>query len=602
MGLPLSERKELQSTRRNTKQSKKTKSSSLVVTSSLFLSVLIIIVIGIIIALSIRDQRAAFFRQFDQYGKAFQAVTQQEEPLVAQATKAILEHQPLEGKAFEELPRVLSAMKSNQLVKDVYLLTPDMFKKNGKAYLYNSEFARDPAEKTEVLGELYELDTVFLKSYEEAMRNGSALTDVYSDEGGTFISYLAPIDDGNGKPVALFGVDFDYGLVKKELQRILWTNIAIGLAFVLLLIGLVVYILRKMLRPLVRLAEVSEQASQGDLTVEIPVLNQNEIGQAAGSFNEMVSGLRDLTHNIKKSSSDVAASSSQLQESAAQTEAATQEITDAIQNIAGGLDEQLRHTKDSQHSMKEMTAGIHRIAEASSVVSELASGTADSANAGMQDMETTVAQMSIIEQNLKTSVEAIHGLKQLSDEVSEMAALISSIANQTNLLALNASIEASRAGEHGKGFAVVAKEIGKLAERSKTSSEKITDTLQGISAFTSETVVSLDQSMTEAQAGTRIANQAGHTFRSIVESVRDVSEQIEEVSAASEQLSAGSELVANALNVLEEITDASSGDAAHVAASSEQQLAAMQEVASFAAMLYSLADELKQSVDRFRVE
>ena len=602
MGLPLSERKELQSTRRNTKQSKKTKSSSLVVTSSLFLSVLIIIVIGIIIALSIRDQRAAFYQQFNEYGKAFRAVTQQEEPLVAQATKAILEHQPLEGKPFEELPRVLSAMKSNRLVKDVYLLTPDMFKKNGKAYLYNSEYARDPAEKTETLGELYELDTVFLQSYEDAMRNGSALTDVYSDEGGTFISYLAPIDGGNGKPVALFGVDFDYGLVKKELQRILWTNIAVGLTFVVLLIGLVVFILRKMLRPLVRLAEVSEQASQGDLTVEIPVLNQNEIGKAAGSFNEMVSGLRELTHNIKKSSSDVAASSSQLQESAAQTEAATQEITDAIQNIAGGLDEQLRHTKDSQHSMKEMTAGIHRIAEASSVVSELASGTADSANAGMQDMETTVAQMGIIEQNLKTSVEAIHGLKQLSDEVSEMAVLISSIANQTNLLALNASIEASRAGEHGKGFAVVAKEIGKLAERSKTSSEKITDTLQGISAFTSETVVSLDQSMTEAQAGTRVANQAGQTFRSIVESVRDVSEQIEEVSAASEQLSAGSELVANALNVLEEITDASSGDAAHVAASSEQQLAAMQEVASFAAMLYSLADELKQSVDRFRVE
>lgn len=602
MGFPLIGRKKLLNTRRNTKFSEKAKSRSLVLTSSLFLSALIIIVIGLMISLSIRDQRGAYFRQFDEYGKVFKSITQQNEPLVAEATKTILEHQPLEGKPFEELPNSLNSMKSNQMVVDVYLLTPDIIRKDGKEYLYNSEYGRDPGEYAEELGTLYEIDSEFLKNYEDAMRNGSTLTDVYTDEGGTFISYLAPINDESGKPVALFGVDFDYGIVKKELQRILWTNITVGIFFVLMLIGLVVFILRKMLRPLARLAEVSEHASKGDLTVEIPVLNDNEIGKAASSFNQMINGLRVLTHNIQKSSNEVAVSSSQLQESAAQTETATQEITDAIQNIAVGLDEQLRHTNECQQSMKEMGMGIHRIVDASSVVSELASVTADSANAGMKDIETTVAQMSTIEQNLKTSVEAIHGLKKLSNQVSEMVTLIGSIANQTNLLALNASIEASRAGEHGKGFAVVAQEIRILAERSKISSEKITDILQGISDHTSKTVVSLDKSMTEAQAGTHIANKAGQTFSSIVESIQKVSDQIDEVSAASEQLSSGSELVAASLTVLEGIADSSSADSAHIAASSEEQLAAMQEVASFAAMLYGLADELKQSVDRFRVK
>ncbi|MBD8523536.1 methyl-accepting chemotaxis protein [Lysinibacillus fusiformis] len=602
MGFPFIGGKKLLNTRRNTKFSKKAKSRSLVFTSSLFLSALIIIVIGLMISLSIRDQRGAYFRQFDEYGKVFKSITQQNEPLVAEATKTILEHQPLEGKPFEELPNSLNSMKSNQMVVDVYLLTPDIIRKDGKEYLYNSEYGRDPGEYAEELGTLYEIDSEFLKNYEDAMRNGSTLTDVYTDEGGTFISYLAPINDESGKPVALFGVDFDYGIVKKELQRILWTNITVGIFFVLMLIGLVVFTLRKMLRPLARLAEVSEHASKGDLTVEIPVLNHNEIGKAASSFNQMISGLRVLTHNIQKSSNEVAVSSSQLQESAAQTETATQEITDAIQNIAVGLDEQLRHTNECQQSMKEMGMGIHRIVDASSVVSELASVTADSANAGMKDIETTVAQMSTIEQNLKTSVEAIHGLKKLSDQVSEMVTLIGSIANQTNLLALNASIEASRAGEHGKGFAVVAQEIRILAERSKISSEKITGILQGISDHTSKTVVSLDKSMTEAQVGTHIANKAGQTFSSIVESIQKVSDQIDEVSAASEQLSSGSELVAASLTVLEGIADSSSADSAHIAASSEEQLAAMQEVASFAAMLYGLADELKQSVDRFRVK
>ncbi|MCH1626035.1 methyl-accepting chemotaxis protein [Ferdinandcohnia quinoae] len=155
---------------------------------------------------------------------------------------------------------------------------------------------------------------------------------------------------------------------------------------------------------------------------------------------------------------------------------------------------------------------------------------------------------------------------------------------------------------NGKNSAYVLSLIRKLAEQSKTSSEKITDILQGISDHTSKTVISLDKSMTEAQTGTLIANKTGQTFSSIVESIRKVSEQVEEVSAASEQLSAGSELVAASLTVLEGIVDSSSANSAHVAASSEEQLAAMQEVASFAAMLHGLAEELKQSVDRFRIK
>lgn len=580
----------------------KGKYRSLVFTSSLFLSILIIIVIGLMISLSIRDQRGMYFRQFDEYGNVFRSITQQNESLVAEATKAIVEHEKLEGEPFEELPLILNSMKSNRMVRDVYLLTPDIIKKGGKNYLYNSEYGRDPTEHAEDLGTLYELDSVFLSGYEVAMKEGSTLTDVYTDEGGTFITYLATIQDKSGKPVALFGVDFDYGIVKKELQRILWTNVGVGAFFVLLLIGLVVFILRKMLRPLVLLADVSERASKGDLTVEIPALSHNEIGKAAGSFNRMISGLRLLARNIQNTSNEVAISSSQLQESATQTEAATQEITDAIQNIAAGLEEQLRHTKESQQAMKEMGTGIHKIVNASSVVSNLASVTADSANAGLKEMETTVAQMGAIEQNLKISVGAIHGLKTLSDQVSEMVTLIGSIANQTNLLALNASIEASRAGVHGKGFAVVAHEIRELAEQSRTSSEKITDMLQGISDHTRKTVVSLDKSMIEARTGTQVANKTKQTFGSIVESILKVSEQIDEVSAASEQLSAGSELVATSLAVLEGIADSSSAESTHVAASSEEQLAAMQEVAGFASLLHGLADELKRSVDRFHVK
>lgn len=180
-------------------------------------------------------------------------------------------------------------------------------------------------------------------------------------------------------------------------------------------------------------------------------------------------------------------------------------------------------------------------------------------------------------------------------------ALIADVANQTNLLALNASIEAARAGEHGRGFAVVAQEIRKLAERSRASSDQIDVILQGIGTRTAEAVESLELSMTHAQTGTVIASEAGDSFSSIVEAIRQVSGQVQEVSAASQQMSASSEEIAASLQELERIAAVSSQHSERVAASSEEQLAAMQEVASASEQLRELAGGLNVTIGRFRV-
>jgi Na+-translocating ferredoxin:NAD+ oxidoreductase RNF subunit RnfB len=71
-------------------------------------------------------------------------------------------------------------------------------------------------------------------------------------------------------------------------------------------------------------------------------------------------------------------------------------------------------------------------------------------------------------------------LRTKEEQFEPIVTAISEISEQINLLSLNAAIEASRAGEMGKGFAVVSTEIRKLADKTKSETDKIIPIMQSI--------------------------------------------------------------------------------------------------------------------------
>lgn len=578
------------------------KRRSLVFTSSVIIAVLIFVIVTILHIINNATQQQNVYDSFEQIGSKLKGQAQANVQLIEPIIRSVVAEEALPASEMEITSRLLNAIiDDDEFVTNAYYYSAEEAQQDGVAALQYLQVSNTLINNGFTPGSTYVPSETVRAEFQLAVKGEELLTKTYEDDYGKWVSYFGPIRDANGKVIAVFGLDFDYDRVDRLTSQIQLKNSVIALIVEVISITILVFLLRFALRPLRRLADRAREAAQGDLTVSLPVTNENEIGQASKAFNEMISSLRELTIQIDRTSREVAESSNQLKETAEQTEAATNDIAKSIQEVATGAETQLVSSQESQRAMTEMAVGISRIAESSSLVSELAVETSSLATDGEGVINQTVSQMSIIEERVVGATQSMEQLNSASNRIGEILSHISEVADQTNLLALNASIEAARAGEQGKGFAVVAQEIRKLAERSQASSNEISEILHEIGNRSQEVANSLHKTTNETKIGAELVNASGNSFRSILRSVNVVSAQVQEVSAASEQMSAGSEQIAASLVELENMSHTSASHSQQVAASSEEQLASMEEVASSAQQLKQLADDLRAAVGRFKV-
>lgn len=324
----------------------------------------------------------------------------------------------------------------------------------------------------------------------------------------------------------------------------------IGL-IILIIAGLVAIFFSKLItNPIVYLERATRLLADGDLSQEIEIKSKDEIGQLANSFKDLqfnmqekmktqVAEMSDNVNILSSSTSEIMAMISELASTSAETATSVSETTTTIEEV-------------------KQTAEVS--VQKANEVSETAQKISMISKDGKKSVEKTIDGMNKIKHQMESIASIVIQLSEKSNTIGEIANNVNDLAEQSNLLAVNASIEAAKAGEQGKGFSVVAQEIKNLAKRSKDSTVQIRTILSDIQKEITSAVMATEQGGKAIDAGLELSSKASEVISMLAAGVEQTSEANIHIAASSQQQLTGMDQIATAMeNIKEASIQASEG-------------------------------------------
>ncbi len=384
--------------------------------------------------------------------------------------------------------------------------------------------------------------------------------------------------------------------LNKSVVSLIIMMIGIVLFILVIIIFSVIFILKRMLKPIDGVVAAAESIVKGELDINVSTQSGDEIGTLSKSFammsqnlkivisdvgyllGEMAKGnfhlktqhedkyigeyrnillaIHDISHNLSSTITEINTVANQVS-------AGSEQVSDGAQALSQGATEQASSVEKLSATLLEISQKTERNAENAKFAIQLSHEAGEGAKKSNVHMDELMSSMNKI--------------SNTSAEIGKIIKTIDDIAFQTNILALNAAVEAARAGVAGKGFAVVADEVRNLAGKCTESAKN--------------TTILIESAIGAVENGTKHAADTAKSLRAVVAKTETVDNTIRKIAEASEEQSNAMSQITNGLEQISAIVQTNSATAQESAAASE-------ELSSQAQMLKSLVGQfqLKEQV------
>ena len=461
---------------------------------------------------------------------------------------------------------------------------------------------------------------------------------ILTDEGR--IAAFVPFSIGFTDTPWSVNINLSNDFITAGATRVMWRMIGIGILMIGIAALVLWFISGQIAAPVKRITQTSKLVADGDWTAMVDVKATDETGILAGSFNRMVTKLRQMTEEIEKRAEadrnanrylettvkdyvtfvekvgqgnlvdrvrtpdredELTMLGHHLNQMTENLSELAQQASDGVQNITSATSEILAATQEQAATASEQSAAVSQTSstvdqaaqtarqssERANQVEEMAKNSMMEAEQGFQAVQETLEGVNRIKEQVGSIAENILALSEQTQQIGDIIKTVNDIADQSNLLALNAAIEAARAGEAGKGFAVVAGEVRSLADQSRQATARVKDILGEIQKAANTAVMVTEEGIKRADSGVIQAKKAGSAIQVINKNIQSVTQTIRQIAASSREQLAGMDQISGAMENINQAT--------------HQTEEGTRQVEEAAQNLNSLAEQLKRIVGRYRL-
>lgn len=367
---------------------------------------------------------------------------------------------------------------------------------------------------------------------DSVLKNGKAYTTEGVDiQGVKYFATYEPLKNGD-KVVGILFIGLEQSKIYGAIKTLVIRFVVVGSILVALLLVISSAENLMIVKIVKSVAKDLDTLTNGNLDINCHAMKINEkdeLGALAFNANKLSEKLKEILGAIQSNSDVLNNDSSKLYKVVKETLESVSNVVAAMENVASEATSQVETAADLMANIEELSANLDMI---SNQVGSLDQTTC-SVSAVAENTKETMLELLQSNANTKNSIEAIvtqsKDTLQAVKEINSIVMAIEEITSQTNLLSLNASIEAARAGDAGKGFAVVAGEIGKLAQESADSAQRITEITENIIAKVEKSAALSDELNRNAVIQISKLDETHKSMEKVIDGVMNINKNTDNI-------------------------------------------------------------------------